>query len=313
VLIVKYQKLLKKKMRAQHIVVFKKINNTFPTKDSIVAVNASTIESHVDEINKFREPELLAKMPICTRFAHSFQLNGLFYTTELEKSKLIKDAEIAVKVNELIVKSKTIDAVCDLRLLLFADDIEKTNTVITLDANDLQVIQPVICDNVFIYESLDYVCKDDEFELLDANRACKRIYKENKRLTGAMNDAAFEAFLLDYGIKSFSLLILQQEMFNEKLDILLQNDTKKEESSDIRDLHNDVLQITSTQEFQDMFADAMFDTHPLKPLAERLTEEFFAILSKHRCSTEAIRQDVVDMMRIMISRADISIEIYDEE
>lgn len=292
----------------------------FPAPGAMILVKASIIEERVKEIERSRKNSDVTKWGIIhTRFALQFDLQGkLFYTTELERTNPDYEPYITLTVKSIDTR-KHVWAQCSLEdVLIMPTDIKDEDRVIEFNTNDVSVANHVVCDNEWHFSDK---APDNQttFGIFDNDKQLWRIWKLNEAANAASNTVAFKRFMLEYGMKSFSMIRPTPELFDnfEQFTKTITipstlNTSNNDASPDIRNLVKFEFDINSEE-----FANERFLSSPLSPYATRITEAIFQILSNHRISTDAVRVDVSRAIRDITNESQVFIdfddELYDDE
>lgn len=306
---------------------FKQNTDMYPSPGSIVTVKASVIEEHINYVNSQREANLVLQYPIVTKFAYVYALKGLFYETPLERSITKYDSDIAVKISEFeeIGAKNILYAKCELLMFDFPKDVPQDLRTLNIAANELFPVDIVLCDNTWTYSD-ELPNNITTFGVVDKKHSMQRLWKFNALFTTSIKLDVMKQFVLEYGLKNFSTLMPKQELFDRDISELIQiqnsvsnkttNSANNDASEDIRSMTSSIMNTNSSDFVQTVYTDEQLDAilefHPLRRLAERLTNDLFYVLSKHNCSTELLRTDVVRTLKTATANCFFETEFADE-
>lgn len=287
----------------------------FPAPGAMILVKASVIEERVKELERSRKNSDVTKWGIIhTRFALQFDLGGkLFYTTELERTTPDYEPYIPLTVKSSSIR-KHVWAQCSLEdVLIIPTDVKHEDRIIEFNTNDVTVFNHVVCDNEWHFSD-EAPNNLTTFGIFDNSKQLWRIWNLNIAANEASNTAAFKRFILDYGMKSFSMIRPTPELFDnfEQFTKTITipstlNASNNDASQDIRNLVKFEFDIDSED-----FANERFLASPLRPYATRITEAIFQILSNHRISTDVVRVDVSRAIRDITNESQVFIDFDDE-
>ena len=278
----------------------------YPKPGSFILIEPSAISEHVNALEANRDIYIKQHSKIISKFAQvqtgNTAKSELFYKNEIEKFYSI-DAQIAIKVDSIETvksgKSTTFYAKCYLSMLHRPVDIEDVDKYLLIDANDAQVVEPVLCHQNWQYSEVD-TDNVNQFSIpVQVNgQQYYRAYNKSDDSTEMLN-----TFVETFGMKEWSKVTA--------LPSAKQNVSAITEQHTVE--HNSVTEHTVERVNADMQND-IFLSHPLARFTNRLYEDTLHVLAKHNISiTPEVRADLEEEFKNTTIVSDVSISFYDEE
>lgn len=266
--------------------VFFRDTNKYPQKGSIVRVDHSTYCSHIEEVEKNRsEPDVTKNGETFCIITQSYQ--KMLYHNYYNKTQPHLKNDIPMVVEEIFFEGKEIVARCSANGYNYPiDSVEEMKLV--LPADDLTVVDIVLCDYIAIYSDVKPNTRDymGFFDKNTSNDMGDKLYQKFRIREDYPYTELLREQVIKNGIKEFSFIYPINPI--TKKPVLLDNAQYAEDV----DNHKQPPNVEGSVESLSM-------DHPLSTYTRRMFVSVMENLDHGKISEDDINNIYFDMLSVM--------------
>lgn len=291
-------------------------NTSYPKKGAYILISEELIESHVKEINGLRDQMMSSHRPILTKFNQVANSKGTFYYQTEEEQFYGAKSPISILVDEIIPpQSKKDDFLvkCYLNMIVWPDDVDVEDRFIYVNANEAQVVVPVMCSNDWHLTDTPTSTKNEYYCPVIVNDV--PLYRTYTKIADA--DQSLHTFVNEFGLKEFSKLAILNLGDNRKFIAKSEADTEIQNSRDAI-INDDVeetkhaLDVDGKESMKQDMYEEIFQSHPLARFTEAMFTHVLQAMAVHKINlTPEFIDDLSIRFKDMTSTSDISIDFTD--